>query len=163
MKKFLITSALALVFAFSALAQSNAQYTIKGDMDIRFNSRTTKGAKDVYTVKVNVANSALFQGTITDTPQIIDGWMSKKVTQARSLNYDINCDVVNPKNPAQTKNVGRLYGKVGIDPDGTYRYDAGSLTASRPPCQLDGDLEMQHCQYHSQRQWQDHDCRPQKV
>jgi opacity protein-like surface antigen len=108
MKKFLIATALTLALAFSVSAQTNVPLTIKGDIDIKFNSRTTKGAKDVYTLKVNVANSALFQGTITDTPQLIDGWVSKKVTQPRSLAYDINCDVVNPKNPATILALSRL-------------------------------------------------------
>lgn len=124
MKKFLITSALALVFALSALAQTNVPLDIKGSIDIKFNSRITKGAKDVYSLKVNVGNNTLFQGTITDTPQVIDGWVSKKVTQPRSLAYDINCDVVTP---TRTTTLGHLYGKVGIDPDGTYRYDTGEL------------------------------------
>jgi hypothetical protein len=134
MKKIAL-SFLAGILALTATAQTNVPYTIKGNMDIKYNSRSTpgKGVKDVYTLTVNVANSALFQGTITDTPQIIDGWVSKKVTQPRSLYYDVNCDVVNPKNPAQTKNVGRLYGKVGIDSDGTYRYDAGTLTVDVLP------------------------------
>ena len=130
----LILTALTLALAFTVSAQTNP-FTIKGNMDIKYNSRSTpgKGVKDVYTLTVNVANSALFQGTITDTPQIIDGWVSKKVTQPRSLNYDINCDVVNPKNPSQTRNVGRMYGRVGIDSDGTYRYDNGTLTVDILP------------------------------
>jgi hypothetical protein len=131
LKSLIFTATLTLACALNATAQSNL--TVKGEIDIKFNSRNQRGANDVYTLRVNVANSALFQGTITDTPQLIDGWMSKKITQPRSLSYDINCDVVNPKNPAQTKNVGRMYGKVGIDSDGTYRYDNGTLTVDILP------------------------------
>lgn len=84
-------------------------------------------------MNINVANSALFRGTIADQPQLIDGWISKSVTQRRQLTYDINCDVVNPKNPSQTKNVGRLYGTVPIGSDGVYNYDQGTLTVDVLP------------------------------
>jgi hypothetical protein len=53
---------------------------------------STKGAKDVYTLRVNVANSALFQGTITDTPQVIDGWVTKQFNKneiVREINNQI--------------------------------------------------------------------------
>jgi len=110
---------------------------VTGTIDIKYNSRATsppaKGVKDVYTVAVNVANSALFHGTITDQPQLIEGWVSKAVTQPRRLNYDLALDVVNPKNPAQTKNVGRMFGMVPIDSDGTYAYDRGTLEVSVLP------------------------------
>lgn len=124
-------------FAFiHANAQTNPPTTIKGAMDIKYNTRQTpgtKGVQDVYTLNVNVANSALFHGTIADTPQIIDGWINKTVVQPRALKYDIACDVVNPKNAAQTKNVGRMYGTVPISSDGVYHYDAGSLTVDILP------------------------------
>jgi len=136
-KSLILAAALTLACAIGATAQTNLpNLPIKGTLDIKYNSRTSpgvKGVKDVYTLAINVANGALFQGTITDTPQIIDGYLSKTIKQSRSLYYDINCDLVNPKNTAQTKNVGRLYGKVGIDPDGTYRYDTGSLTVDILP------------------------------
>jgi len=136
-KSLILSAALTLACAIGATAQTtNTPLVIKGNIDINYNTRQQPGVKnvrDVYNVNVNVANSALFTGTITDTPQIIEGLISKSVTQKRSLNYDINCDVVNPKNPTQTRNVGRMYGKVGIDSDGTYRYDAGNLTVDILP------------------------------
>jgi hypothetical protein len=64
---------------------------------------------------------------MTDTPQIIEGMFTKSVTQPRSLKYDVACDVVNPSNPAQTKNIGRMYGTVPISSDGVYDYDKGNL------------------------------------
>jgi len=133
MKKILLTLLLA-VTSVAAFAQTNKLF-IRGNIDIKFNSKQTpgKGVKDVYTLNVNVANSALFHGTITDQPQIIEGVFSKAVTQPRMLNYDLACDVVNPKNPAQTKNVGRLYGTVPIRSDGSYQYDAGTLTVDILP------------------------------
>ncbi len=136
--KSIILTVIAMTLAVGVFAQtSNPPIFVKGSMDIKYNSRQnatpTKGVKDVYTLNVNVGNSVLFNGTITDTPQIIDGWISKTVVQARSLEYDINCDVVNPRNPAQTKNVGRMLGRVPINSDGVYLYDSGSLEISVLP------------------------------
>lgn len=129
--------ALTLACAIGASAATNTPpIAIKGNIDIKYNTRTqpgVKGVKDIYTLNVNVGGGSLFQGTITDTPQIIEGYISKEVTQKRSLNYDVNCDLINPKNPSQTKNVGRLFGRVGIDSDGTYRYDTGNLTVDILP------------------------------
>jgi len=137
MKKLTALLITAVMVAFTASAQTNAPLFIKGGMNIAYNSRQSatpvKGVQDVYTLNVNVANSALFHGTIADTPQIIDGWVSKSVSQKRSIKYDIACDVVNPKNPAQTKNVGRMYGSVPIASDGTYNYDSGNLTVDILP------------------------------
>ena len=127
---------MATLACFSVTAQTNNSPFIKGTIDIKYNSRLsapTKGVKDIYTLNINVANSALFKGTISDLPQIIEGYISKAVTQPRGLNYDISCDVVNPKNPTQTKNVGRLYGNVPIASDGSYLYDRGSLTVDILP------------------------------
>ena len=123
----------AALAAITALGQTttNAPTFIKGTLDIKYNTKSSdtvaKGVKDVYTLNINVANSAIFHGTISNTPQIIGGLITKSVTQPRSLSYDLQCDVVNPRNVVQTKNVGRLYGDVPIDSDGTYRYDKGNL------------------------------------
>jgi hypothetical protein len=136
-KSLIFAAVLALTSVIGATAQTNLPpLPVKGTIDIQYNSRKSpgvKGVKDVYTINVNVAGGSVFNGTITDLPQLIEGWVSKEVTQKRSLYYDINCDLVNPKNPAQTKNVGRLYGKVGIDSDGTYRYDVGTLVVDILP------------------------------
>ena len=135
-KTTLIVTALLLASAWSVSAQTNTSF-VKGTLDIRYNSRETtppkKGVKDVYTLEVNVANSALFRGTVTDQPQIIEGMFSKRVTQPRLLNYDVNLDVVNPKNPAQTRSVGRMHGNVPISPEGFYLYDKGTLTVDVLP------------------------------
>lgn len=128
MKKTIVTLIMSIA-ALAAVAATNPPIAITGNMDIKYNSKTAlgKGVKDVYTVNVNFGNSSLFHGTITDTPQIIDGWINKTVVQPRSLDYDIALDVVNPRNIAQTKNVGKLYGVVPISSDGVYHYDTGSL------------------------------------
>ncbi len=121
MKTFLIRSVLSL---FAAVALPIAAQTpavnpptfVKGDITIQYNTRTTTpiahGTKDVYTINVNVCNSALFHGTVTDLPQLIEGWVSKGVTQNRVLTYDLQADLMNPKNPTQVRNVGRLFGTV---------------------------------------------------
>ena len=129
--------ALIALMAIGASAQTNGPApTIKGTINIKYNSRiqpNVKGVKDVYNLNINVANSALFNGTITDQPQIIEGMFSKAVTQPRLLNYDVGCDVVNPKNPAQTRNVGHMFGLVPISSDGVYQYDKGTLEVSTLP------------------------------
>src|ERR1035437_3727446 len=140
MNKLFVTATLLASLALSVFAQTpntNAPTFVKGTLDIKYNSRQSekpvKGVKDLYNVNVNVCNSALFHGTITDQPQIIEGWMSKSVVQPRLVNYDLEMDVVNPRNPAQTKNVGRLFGNVPIASDGTYNYDNGTLSVDVLP------------------------------
>lgn len=140
MKNTLKYVLIGLIFGSTMMVSAqttNPPVTVKGDINIKYNTRNatpvSKGIVDVYTINLNVANSALFRGTITDTPQLIDGWINKTVIQGRSLNYDISCDVINPKNISQTKNVGRMLGRVPISSDGTYRYDLGTLEISVLP------------------------------
>jgi hypothetical protein len=138
MKKLFAVLTLVAALALPSLAQStNPPSFVKGTIDIKYNSRQSdkpvKGVKDQYNVNVNVCNSALFRGTISDQPQIIDGWVSKSIVQPRVVSYDLALDVVNPKNPSQTKNVGRLFGNVPIASDGTYNYDKGSLSVDVLP------------------------------
>ena len=139
MKSF-INSVIAAtsLFVTSALGQTNLPpVPVKGTIAIKFDSRLnstpTKGVVDTYDVAVNVGNSVLFTGKITDRPQIIDGWVNKTVVQSRAVTYDVATDVINPRNVTQTKNVGKLYGKVPISSDGVYDYDAGSLEISVLP------------------------------
>ena len=126
----IILSILIAAISFGAIAQTNPPLSIKGSLDIKYLSRQqpgVRGVKDVYSLNVNVANSALFYGSISDMPQIIEGAIFKSIVQTRSLSYDVNLDVINPRNPANTRNVGRMFGSVAIDSDGSYRYDSGSL------------------------------------
>lgn len=130
MKKFLIAM-LVGALALPLMAQTNAPTFIKGDLAIQYNTRTTSpiahGVKDLYTLNINVCNSALFHGTITDQPQLIEGMFSKSITQPRVLTYDLQADLMNPKNIAQVRNVGRLFGSVPINSDGLYQYSQGNL------------------------------------
>lgn len=116
---------------------------IKGNIGINYATRQTvptvsNGVKDTYSINVNVSNSALLHGTIVDSPQILKGWISKDVAQKRSLRYDVACDIVNPKKPDPSDphnvlNVGRMYGNVPINYDGTYDYDSGTLVTDILP------------------------------
>jgi len=116
------------VVVLSAFGQTPEQPFIRGDLNIRFDTRTqsgTEGVTDKYTLKLNVSNSALFYGTIEHRPFAKGGtFSSDKMGQ---LIHSIECDVVNPKNPAQTRNVGRLSGIVPIDGKNVYRFQDGNL------------------------------------
>jgi hypothetical protein len=134
--KRILSSILALSGATLAFAQQPAapapEVFIKGDLSIKFNTRTNtdsdgkpkEGVTDKYTMSINVSNSALFRGSIEHTPYI-----SKIVgsSQLAKLTYLVDCDVVNPKNPSQTRNVGRLFGSVPVDDKNTYRFADGDL------------------------------------
>lgn len=123
-----------LCCASLAFAQQPAtpETFIKGDMSIKFNTRTNtdsdgkakEGVTDKYTLAVNVSNSALFRGTIQHTPHI-SGMVG--TAQPAHLDYAVECDVVNPKNPSQTRNVGRLFGSVPVDDKNVYRFADGNL------------------------------------
>ena len=110
---------------------------IKGGINITYNSRQTSppapGVKDIYALNINMDNSVVFHGNILDTPQLITGAFIKSVTQPRKLDYDVPCDVVNPKNVSQTLNVGRMYGTVPISSDGVYHYENCTLAVDILP------------------------------
>jgi hypothetical protein len=132
------TTVLILMAAMACLADTNKPTFVRGSMEIRYSSRTDQvdgkpkpGATDKYTLNVNISDSAVFRGSITYTP-LIAGLLDR-ITQPASLSYNVDCDVVNPANPSQTKNVGRLYGLVPIEASGVYKYTAGSLKVSVYP------------------------------
>jgi hypothetical protein len=132
--KRITSSLVALGFATLAFAQQQPapETFIKGDIAIKFNTRTNtgsdgkvkEGVADKYTLSVNVANSALFRGTIQHTPYIASLVGS---SQQAHLDYVLDCDVVNPKNPSQTRNVGRLFGTVPVDDKNICRFADGNL------------------------------------
>lgn len=129
MKK-LIALITAVAAVFTASAQTNTPLFIKGNLNIDYVTRKspagTKGIQDKYNINLNVANSVLFHGDMTDRPQLIDGWINKTVIQPRSLKYDVSCDIMNPKNPAQVKkNVSKITGFVNIASTGEYNYSGG--------------------------------------
>jgi hypothetical protein len=131
--KSLATSLLSLSLATLAVAQTPApEVFIKGESTIRFNTRTATdadgkpqaGITDKYMFSVNVANSVQLRGSIDSLPYI-----HKLVgsSQEARLDITIESDVVNPKNPKQTRNVGRIYGTVPVDQKNVYRYTDGNL------------------------------------
>lgn len=130
--KFLTLLFLALASSAFAQQPTAPDIFIRGEAAIKFNSRTNtdgdgkprEGVTDKYTLSVNVSNSVLFRGTIEHTPHI-----SKVVgtSQLAHLDYTVECDVVNPRNPSQTRNVGRIFGMVPVDDKNVYRFDEGSL------------------------------------
>ena len=103
-------------------------YPIKGTIEIRrgVTSPDNKwfGGRDNYTLNITVANSILFRGSIQDYPLVMGGWTGGDVKQSRKLVYDVDCDILNIRNP----NVGRIVGTVPVHQDGRYRYDLGNLT-----------------------------------
>lgn len=129
--KYYTLTILSLVLSLLA-ARAQATNAITGTMDIRYNSRNqvgVAGIKDVYTMKVNVCDSALFTGTIMYQP-IIEGKVYG-VNQQANLAFDIKTDVINPKKVAPlTLPIGKMTGVVPIDPNGAYRFKDGSLKIS---------------------------------
>ena len=114
---------------------------IKGDMTIVYGTHDPrnpknsegnpigqKGQFDTYTMNINVCNSAIFRGTVVQTPFVAGGWVAAEQTSI--LTYNMNCDIVNPDVPSQVIKAGKIFGMVPIDRDGVYRYDSGNLTVS---------------------------------
>lgn len=138
MKKLFMSLFAVVAVTLGVSAQTNGPTPfIKGSMNITFNTHLhpagTKGIQDQYDIDINVANSVKFHGKMSDRPQIIEGWVSKAITQPRSLKYNVDCDVINPKNPSQTRNIGHMYGMVPISSDGAYNYDNSSLVVDILP------------------------------
>lgn len=132
MKSFpiILLSALCTCTAF---AQAPAKLVVKGDMIIRFNTRTQAnsdgkpraGVEDVYNLNLNVADSAIFKGTINYRPTIPGSVYG--INQTAQLTYALDTDVVNPANVAQTRNVGKLSGIVPIDEKNVYHFTNGNV------------------------------------
>jgi hypothetical protein len=126
--RILVVLMLLAVVGLQAQTPTNPPPTyIKGNMDIKYASRVNAGKvgiADTYTMQMNISNSAVFTGNIKHLPYI-GGTFG--VNQNSSLNYDISCDVVNPRPPHQAVNVGRIYGTVPIDAAGVYQFNNGKL------------------------------------
>lgn len=117
----LITICLALCSA-STFAQTNVG--VKGTMSIAFNSRINPSGKDLYTLNLTVNDSVIFTGNITNTP-FIDGIVS--VSQPARIDYGVDCSLINPRNSADVRAIGRFFGTVPITPEGLYDFGSGSL------------------------------------
>lgn len=130
--KYLLISTLILASCGLSAQTTDQSYPVKGAITVRYNSRVNTdndgnvamGASDKYTLDINVANSAKFRGTIDFLPLVKKTFGSNQESQ---ISYMIECDVLNPKNIAQSKNVGRVFGVVPIDAKNVYRYDDSTL------------------------------------
>lgn len=132
--KLLLLGALLAATAFAQTPAVPVPTFIKGDLNIKFNTRTQldgdkpkAGVSDVYTLNVMVSNSARFTGTIEHRPTI-KGMVG--ISQPGQIAYAVALDVVNPNNPTQTRNVGNLYGTVPIDPQNVYHFEFGEPKVS---------------------------------
>jgi hypothetical protein len=106
---------------------------VKGSMDIHFATKTDRngdvpreGVMDRYNLSLNVCDSVLFKGQITVLPYI-PGVISP---QQGSVNFDVGCDVINPKNTSQTRNVGKMFGNVPVDQNNVYHFETGTARIS---------------------------------
>lgn len=100
--------------------------TVKGSLSIAFSTRLQPGkdgVTDLYTMALNVADSVVLRGTIAHRPFISHAMGD----QQGLLTFALDTDVVNPANPAQTRNVGKLFGTVGIDTQNAYHFETGAL------------------------------------
>lgn len=122
----LFLSALSLV-----AAETNKPTFIDGVLNISYDSRVNAGkigAVDTYSLALNVNNSVLFAGTIKQTPRIADaGVFSTTVKQAGKIGFDLSCDVINPRNTNQTRNIGKVFGEAPINEQNVYLFDSGSV------------------------------------
>ena len=107
----------------------NPDTFIKGSLNIQFNTRQSQkppvGVADIYTFNVNVSNSAKYSGTIRQLPTIPGPIYG--VEQNGSLTFDLKTDVINPKNPSQTRNVGKIFGIVPVSQANVYDFTNGTL------------------------------------
>lgn len=127
--KLIIMVMLAAVTLAASAQTSNVPTFIKGTMNIQYSSRTKEGVvniPDVYNISANISNSTVFTGEIKHFP-LVQGTVYG-VAQNSSLQYKLDCGIINPANVNETKNVARIYGKVPITPEGVYDFSSGNLT-----------------------------------
>lgn len=128
---------LLLALASTAMAQiptvapATPETFVVGDLNITFATRQSEkaapGTVDTYQFNINVSNSSKFYGTIKQLPTIGGTLGMSYGHQNGSLTYDLKCDVINPKNPAQTLNVGTMNGVVPVSDQNVYNFEAGNL------------------------------------
>lgn len=139
MRSYLLAvAALGLFLAGAAWAQEADKDAITGTMDIQFNTRTQLdtsgslkpgspaiGVQDKYNFNLTVAKSALFSGGISRQPNLYTKTLQRSKQEA-ALTFAVDLSVINPKNPSQSKQVGKWVGLVPIDTaSGAYILDGG--------------------------------------
>lgn len=100
-----------------------ASLPITGTLGIDYRTRKAPGKESVadqYNLSVNVANSALFKGTISHLPYVKNTIGKNQVGR---VSYDVELEVINPNNPSQTRPVGKMFGFCPIDENNVYRYN----------------------------------------
>jgi hypothetical protein len=128
---FLATQGMAQTPAPAAVPQK--PLTVTGTMNIQFATRganKTVNSVDTYNLDVNIANSAVFKGTIVAKPVVKQMMSANKMGK---LTYSLDALVVNPNNPLQTKDVGRVFGEVPVDDKNVYRFEDGFVKISILP------------------------------
>jgi hypothetical protein len=130
-----ILYACSLLVAAAGLAQTPPAappvlkpLAVTGSMTIQFASRASSdktNSVDTYTMEVNVANSAIFKGTIVQYP-VVKTLMGFGTGRPGKLVYSMDTLIVNPRNISETKEVGRLFGEVPVDERNVYRFDDGN-------------------------------------
>jgi len=136
MKTTIKTIILGALLAATAFAQTPAPLPatfVKGTLDIRYSTRTQldgdkpkEGVEDVYTLNVNISNIAGLRGTIAQLPYVKSTFGDQK----GKVTYNLETDVFNPKNPAQTKTVGKVTGTVPVDAQNVYSFTDGTAKMS---------------------------------
>ncbi len=116
---------------------------ITGTLNIDFATRTNldtsgdlkkgsaaAGAKDTYKLQLNVAKTLEFAGEVTRQPKLFSSVLGRTKQDGR-LYYNLNLSVLNPKNMAQKKTVGKWVGEVPLDPaSGVYDLSGGRANES---------------------------------
>jgi hypothetical protein len=121
---------------------------IAGTMDIDFGTRTNLdttgdlkkgsaalGAKDKYKLNFKVARTTQFTGDITRQPNLYTSTLARKKQDAL-LGFNIDLIVINPKDPKQSKAVGKWVGTVPIDTT-SGAYDLAGGKAKESPLRID--------------------------
>ena len=127
----LVSSAAPVVAA--ATAQVASPNTVKGTINIAFNSRTDLDdsgkprmeVADVYKFDLKARGVFDCLGTITHLPRIAGITGLEK--QTSTLTYKMGMSIYNPSNLDQTLSIGTLDGMVPIDKQNVYRFKEGNL------------------------------------
>lgn len=142
MKSSLMFAACAAILVSSSMAQQPAapaaKETIKGTIDITYNTRTQvddagrpeKGVQDVYLLDVTAGSTPVFRGEIRHQPGIYNSLME---IQPAILTFKVDVGAKNPANLSQERMVGRITGSVPIDRKGIYDFDRGTLRLFADP------------------------------
>jgi hypothetical protein len=125
-------SILTLVFtlglaatAYTSEAPMTQEGYMKGSLVINWDTRLASNrdgeypkadVTDTFTYDVTVGHTT-YKGDVVCKPYIFSKHLGR-VVQVGDCKYDINVGVINPSNPSQHKNVGKIVGNYAIDQKG---------------------------------------------